>query len=280
MQGLLSESTVALLTAYAIRVAGALLFLFAAWIVAGWIGRLVRQKLEKANFDLTLTKFFANISRTAIMLIAVLSCLGTFGVESTSFAAVLAAAGFAVGLAMQGTLSNFSAGVMLLVFRPFKAGDVVTVNGQTGKVDEIDLFTTRLDTPDNRRIIVPNSAVFGNTIENITYHPTRRVDVGVGTDYSADLAQTRDILSKLADAVPERLQDRDTQVALTDLGDSSINWQVRVWVNAGDYWPVKEALTRDIKNALDNAGIGIPFPQMDVHFDAAPAQAAAGTAPN
>ncbi len=156
---------------------------------------------------------------------------------------------------------------MLLVFRPFKVGDVVTVAGQTGKVDEIELFTTTMDTPDNRRLILPNGSVFGAAIENITHHPIRRVDVTVGTDYSADLDQTRDILMKAAVAIPNQVPDKEPAVVLGELGASSVDWSVRIWVETSNYWPTKDALTRSVKNALDEASIGIPFPQMDIHVE-------------
>ncbi len=271
MSEFLNESTMALITTYAVRVAGALLLLFVAWIIAGWAGRLMTRSLERAEFDETLKKFFGGVVRWLVLLLAILACLSIFGVQTTSFAAVLAAAGFAVGLAFQGTLSNFSAGVMLLVFRPFQVGDVINAAGVTGKVYEIELFTTKLDTPDNRRIIIPNSAIASGTIENISFHDTRRVDVAVGTDYSASLDQTRNVLEGVAQAEPARLPDQDAQVVLTDLGDSSINWQLRVWTKSEDYWAAKERITRAVKTALDEAGIGIPFPQMDVHVEGAAA---------
>lgn len=253
---------------YATRVVGVLVLLFIANIVAGWVRRLVAASLEKAKFDATLTKFFSNFARYAVLIMAVLACLGVFGIETTSFAAVIGAAGLAVGLAFQGTLSNFSSGVMLLAFRPFKVGDVVTAAGTTGKVDSIELFTTRFITPDNRLIIVPNSSVFGGTIENVTHFDTRRVNVEVGTDYGADLQKTREVLEKVANTVEGRIDDPASQVYLLQLGGSSIDWTVRVWCKTEDFWGVKERLTRDIKDALDAAGIGIPFPQQDVHFDA------------
>ena len=156
---------------------------------------------------------------------------------------------------------------MLLAFRPFKVGDAVTVAGQTGIVDAIELFTTKLDTFDNRRFVIPNAEVFGAVIENISFHDTRRVDVSVGTDYSADLDQTRTILESTAKAIEKRLPDQDIAVVLQELGDSAIGWQVRVWVKSEDYWDVFQQLTRDIKVNLDAAGVGIPFPQMDVHLD-------------
>jgi small conductance mechanosensitive channel len=196
----------------------------------------------------------------------------------TGFAAVIGASALAVGLAFQGSLSNFAAGVMLLVFRPFKVGDVVNVAGQTGKIDEIGLFTTTMDTADNRRLILPNGSVFGAVIENISYHDTRRLDVAVGSEYPADLDRTREVLLRAARSLPTVLADPEPAAVLLELGDSSINWSVRVWVNAADYWPTRDALTRAVKLALDEAGIGIPFPQMDVHLDAPVAGAAAAGA--
>jgi small conductance mechanosensitive channel len=251
---------------YAVQAVGVLVLLFAAWLVAGWARRATRRTLERGGIDATLTKFFSNLARYVVLIAAVLTALSVFGIETTSFAAVLAAAGLAIGLALQGTLSNFSAGVMLLTFRPFKVGDIVSVGGVTGKVNEIELFTTTMDTPDNRRIIVPNGTVFGSTIENITYHPVRRVDVAVGTDYGADLAHARRVLEGIA-AQHHTVDDQEPQVLLTDLGDSSINWQVRAWCKTEDYWGVKDALTHAVKDGLDAEGIGIPFPQRDVHID-------------
>ena len=263
----LSEETWTVIMQYATRVVGVVVLLFVAWIISGWVARIVRRSCDRAKIDLTLGKFFAKMAKWAILVMAVLACLGVFGVNTTSFAAVLAAVGLAVGLALQGSLSNFASGVMLLIFRPFKVGDVVTVNGVTGKVDEIELFTTTLDTPDNRRLILPNSAVFGTTIENMSHHDTRRVDVAVGVDYSADIDKTRSVLEAVAAAVPDRLVEPAPQIVLTGLGASSVDWTVRVWSRTSDYWAMKEAVTRQVKIELDNAGIGIPYPQMDVHLD-------------
>ncbi len=245
----------------------ALLMLIVAFIVAGWVKRITLKALQRGNVEATLVKFFSNFARYVVLIIAIVAILGYVGIETASFAAVLAAAGFAIGLAFQGTLSNFSAGVMLLVFRPFKVGDVVNVNGITGKVDEIELFTTQMNTFDNRRMIIPNGEIFGSTIENITYHDTRRVDVNVGTDYGADLKATRDVLVAAAQTVDGLLEDKDVQAYLLELGGSSIDWVVRVWVPAAAYWDAREQLTQAIKEHLDEAGIGIPFPQMDLHVD-------------
>ncbi|MBL4698260.1 MAG: mechanosensitive ion channel family protein, partial [Phycisphaerales bacterium] len=205
-------------------------------------------------------------------LVGGVAILGTLGIEVTSFAAILAAVGFAIGMAMSGMLGNIAAGVMLLFFRPFKVGDVANAGGTTGKVIEIGLFTTTFDTPDNRRIIVPNGAIFGGTIENVSFHDTRRVDVEVGTDYGADIDKTREILMATAKACENVLPDPGPGIVLAGLGGSSIDWSIRVWVNAADYWGVKDQLTRDVKYALDNADIGIPYPQMDVHIDGKVAQ--------
>jgi small conductance mechanosensitive channel len=243
----------------------AIILIIVVILIAGWVRRLVTSITKKAKVEVTLAKFFGNMAKWAIMLLGAIAILQTFGVDTTSFAAVVAALGFAIGLALSGTLGNFAAGIMLLIFRPYKVGDVVSVSGVTGKVDEIELFTTIFDTPDNRRIIVPNGAIFGSTIENITHHSTRRVDVAVGTDYGADLDKTREVLMGAATAVKGRLGTEDAVIYLVELGDSSISWAVRVWANTADYWAVREQLTRDIKVALDGAGIGIPFPQRDVH---------------
>ena len=254
------------ITDYVVRIAGVLLLLFIARIVAGWVSGIVIKGLERANFDRTLTRFFGKLARYAILVMAVLACLGVFGVETTSFAAVIAAAGFAIGLAFQGTLSNFSSGVMLLAFRPFEVGDYIVTAGQEGIVAEIGLFVTSLNTLDNRKVIVPNSEVAGGVIENYTAEPLRRVDVNVGVEYSADLRKTREVLETVVQGDPQREDGEKSYAYLLDLGDSSVNWQLRVWAKPDHYWDVRERVTQAAKEALDNAGIGIPFPQMDVHM--------------
>ena len=267
MDWLTPENITLLVQDYLIPAVTALLLLFVVFIAAGWARRLVRKGLERANVDITLTKFFSNMARYAVLVIGIIAVLARVGIETASFAAILAAAGFAIGMAFQGTLSNFSAGIMLLVFRPFKVGDLVTVGGVTGVVDEIELFTTNLNTPDNRRIIVPNGSVFGATIENMTFHDTRRVDVAVGTDYSADLDETRRVIEAACSGVQGRLSDLGVEAYLVSLGGSSIDWEARVWCNSADYLAVKDELTKAVKNGLDAANISIPFPQTDVHID-------------
>lgn len=243
----------------------AIVLIIVVLLIASWARKLTIKATSKARVEITLAKFFGNLVKWAIMIMGAVTILQTFGVEATSFAAVVAALGFAIGMAMSGTLGNVAAGVMLLIFRPYRVGDVINVNGITAKVDEIELFTTTFDTPDKRRIIMPNSEIFGNTIENVSHHPTRRVDVSVGTAYEADIDQARAALMEAARTVEGRLPEEEPVVYLGGLGDSSIDWSVRVWVNAADYWAVKERLTRDVKYALDKADIGIPYPQRDIH---------------
>ena len=250
----------------ALRVALVLVILFMAITIAGWLGATVHSALRRMKFDATLTKFVSKLVRWGILLLAGLSCLSYFGVETTSFAAIIGAAGLAVGLAFQGTLSNFASGAMLLLFRPFKVGDVVKLDDSLGVVDEIELFTTSIDTFDNRRLILPNSSVFGSKIENLTFHRKRRVDVAVGAAYDADIDATREALLEAARRAEDVLSEPEPDAILIGLGASSVDWEVRVWVRTPDYLDVKQSLTRAVKNSLDEAGIGIPFPQLDVHM--------------
>ncbi len=255
-----------MITEYSFRLGGALAVLIIVWITSKISKSVVEKSLKRIHFDLTLTLFISATTRWAVLLVGALVCLSWFGIETTSFAAILGAGGLAIGLAFQGSLSNIASGVMLLIFRPIRIGDYVRAGGETGLVAEIGLFTTFLDTPDNRRMVIPNSAIFGSTIENVTYHAQRRVDVSVGCEYSADIDKTREVLEAAAMAVPQKLPDREVQILLVGLGASSVDWQVRVWVPTADFWFAKEETVRAVKYALDNAGIGIPFPQMDVYL--------------
>lgn len=258
------------LISYGTRIAGGVFFLLIGYIVAGWIGRVVRRALEARKLDLTLSAFAGSMVRYGVLVMVILSALSLFGIETTSFAAVVGAAGLAIGLALQGTLGNLASGVLLVAFRPFKIGDLVETCGYKGTVEEITLFTTILRTPDNRVIIVPNGPVFNGSIENITTRPQRRVDIAVGVDYSADIKKTREVLHGVYNDVEGVLHadkaPADPAVVLTGLGASSVDWALRVWVDTGDYWPVRERLLERTKNDLDAAGIGIPYPQMDVHL--------------
>lgn len=261
------QSTIeAVLTVVVPKIVGALLLLFVSWMVAKWLGSRVSRTVG-LRLDKTIANFLGSMVKYGILSMALLGCLRIFGIETTSFVALIGAAGLAIGLALQGTLTNFSSGVMLLLFRPFKVGDVISAGGITAKVAEIGMFTTDLDTADNRRFIVPNGDIYGASIENVTFHPTRRVDVSVGTEYSANIGETRTILLKAVSSLEGVLADPAPVAMLTELGGSSIDWSVRVWANTADYWAVREKVTQSIKDTLDEAGIGIPFPQMDVHLD-------------
>ena len=235
-----------------------------SYVIASAIGRFVGG-LVSNRVDLTMGKFLSKAVRNLIMLVVAMVVLESRGISVASFAAVLAALGFAIGLALQGTLSNFAAGIMLLIFRPFKIDDFIVVAGVQGKVEEIDLFTTRINTNDNRHIIIPNSAIFGNQLENYTRNPVRRIDVNVGTAYAADLRITRAALERAVNSVTNDPSHGEPQVYLMQLGSSSVEWQLRVWDHPKNYWEVRERLTVAAKYSLDQAGVGIPFPQVDVH---------------
>ena len=249
------------------KILGALVALFIAWIVAGAVGRSVRRAGERKSLDQTLTRFFASMAKNLILVAAVVAILGVFGIETSSFAAIIGAAGLAVGLAFQGTLGSFAAGVLLLVFRPFKIGDVISAGGELGVVKEIELFTTTLATLDNQMIIVPNSKIAGDTIRNVGAYDTRRVDIDVGCDYDAPIDDCRAALDEAVGKVEKKLDDPAPQVFLASLGASSVDWQVRIWCKTEDYWAVHEAAIRAIHMTLGEKGIGIPYPQMDVHLD-------------
>jgi len=252
-------------TTYGIKVVGAILILVIGRIVAGFVGRGVRKACLKARVDPTLTGFFARLSSIAVLLFAVLAALAKFGVQTTSFVAVLGAAGFAVGFAMQGSLSNFASGVMILVFRPFGVGDFIDAGGAMGTVKEVGLFTTTLATPDNIKVIVPNASVFGGTIKNFAGYETRRVDMVVGIGYSSDIPRAIEVMEKLIKEDSRILAEPEPVIAVSELADSSVNFVVRPWVNRADYWDVKFDFTRNVKHAFDAAGIEIPFPQVTMH---------------
>ena len=257
-----------LVLSYVVPAMLALLAVFVGYLVAKYLARIVSGPVCK-RVDETLGKFAGRVIFYGVMLGVMGLVLQQFKLEISGVASVLAAAGFAVGLAFQGTLSNFAAGVLLLVFRPFKVGDTINAAGVMGKVNEIDLFTTTLDTADHRRIIVPNSAISGGTIENVSFHKHRRVEVVVGVAYAASLDTTRAALTTAAESLkPITIQGdgRGYSVILATLADSSVQWKVRLWTAAEDYFPVTEELTQAIKQQLDAADISIPFPQMDVHL--------------
>lgn len=244
----------------------AILVLIVGFWLAGRIGKWIKKALDRMpNFDEAVANFLASIARYLIIIITILAVLDRFGVETTSLIAVLGAAGLAVGLALQGTLSNVAAGVMLLMFRPFKLGNFIEVAGHAGTVKGISLFTTELATPDNVQIIVPNAAVWGDSVKNYNGHPTRRCDITMGISYGSDINKALAILKDCWSKDSRVLSDPEPFQGVVNLGDSSVDIVVRLWVNGSDYWPVKFDLTKAMKEALDAGGIEIPFPTRTVY---------------
>ncbi|MBN2332304.1 MAG: mechanosensitive ion channel [Deltaproteobacteria bacterium] len=255
-----------LLTVYGLNLIAAL----AIFIIGRWAAKIIRNILEtlmtKKALEPTIISFTCNLVYTAIVAFVVIAAISKLGVQTTSFVAVLGAAGLAVGLALQGSLSNFAAGVLLIIFRPFKAGDLIEGAGKTGAVKEISIFTTILTTPDNKVIIIPNSAIMGNTITNYSTMPTRRVDLNIGVSYNDDLKKVRRVLEDLISKDSRILKDPAPMIAVGELADSSVNFTVRLWVESADYWGVYFDTTEAVKLRFDEEGISIPYPQQDVHM--------------
>ena len=255
-----------LVSMYSLNIIGALLiFLVGKWL-ARRIASLLSKLLERNNFDLTLVHFLTNLTYYSLIVLVVVAAAGRLGINTTSFLTIIGAAGLAVGLALKDSLSNFAAGVMLVLFRPFTIGDVVSTAGITAKVEKITIFNTLFCTPDNQLIIVPNNKIISDIITNINAKDTRRIDLTVGIGYSDDMAKTKKILERLAKEESRILADPAPSVAVAELADSSVNLVFRPWVKTADYWDVRFDLTERIKNSLDEAGISIPFPQQDVHL--------------
>jgi small conductance mechanosensitive channel len=260
----LVETFVPLATTYAIRIVGVLAAIWLSFRIAGWLQHRVTGTLRQRKFDETLSIFFGNLLRWLILVASVLACLSVFGIETTSFAAVIGAAGLAIGLAFQGTLSNFSAGVMLLVFRPFKVGDYVIAGGKEGTVAEIGLFVTAIDSPDNRRIYVPNTAIGAAAIENYSAHGQRRVDVDVNIAGDEDIDAARKALERAGASVPGRDGQRPPEVFLKGFGGGGVQWQLRIWAPPAVYWDVWQATVRAIGYELASSKIAMPIPAMNV----------------
>ncbi len=239
-------------------------------VVGLWLAKKIKgcfvTAMEKKEVDPTLIGFFSSMLHGALIVFIVIAAIGKLGVQTTSFVAVIGAAGLAVGLALQGSLSNFASGVLLILFKPFKAGDVVKAGGEMGVIVEVGILTTEFKSPDNIKIIMPNSAIMGGAITNISAHPTRRVDMVVGVGYSDDLNKAKKIMEDLLAADERVLKDPAPTIAVSNLGDSSVDFVVRPWVNAADYWAVKFDFTKAVKEKFDAEGVSIPFPQRDVHL--------------
>lgn len=250
---------------FAINVVVALVILFVGKWVAKLLGGVGRKLMVKAKVDETLAKFLSNIIYGLLLTLVVLAAIEQLGVDTTSAAAVIAAAGLAVGFALQSSLSNFASGVMLILFKPFKVGDFVNAGGSAGVVEEIHIFHTLMRTGDNVQITIPNSQITGGTITNFSAKETRRIDLVVGCGYGDDLRAVKTFFEDLLAGDERILEDPEPVVAVNELGESSVDFVVRPWVNAADYWAVRWDLTEKIKLGFDENGFNIPYPTRDVH---------------
>ena len=251
---------------WGINIAMAIVIYIIGRMVVGFILSIFRRLMAKSKYDAMLVDFLESIISAILMLFVIVASLNQLGVDTTSLVAILGAAGLAIGLSLQDSLKNFAAGVMLLVFKPFKSGDFVEAGGTAGSVNKIGIFTTTMTTPDNKEIIVPNGGIYGGNITNFSAKETRRVDMVVGIGYDADLRKAKQILQEMVAADERILKDPAPQVAVSELADSSVNFVVRPWVKASDFWAVKFDFTEAVKVRFDQEGISIPFPQMDVHL--------------
>lgn len=242
----------------------------AIWIIGSWVIKKivkgVRKVMTKRNYDESLQKFLLNLLGWILKIILIITILGTLGVETTSFAAILAAAGLAIGMALQGSLGNFAGGVLIMIFKPIKIGDLIEAQGEIGVVKEIEIFTTKLTGLSNKEIIIPNGALSNGNIVNYTTEGTRRVDLVFGVSYDADIKQSKDVIMNVLTSHPKVLKDPAPAVTVLELADSSVNFAVRPWCNTEDYWDVYFDVTENTKEALDAAGIEIPYPhQVEIH---------------
>ena len=255
-----------LLAGYGLRVLGALATVVLGRWLALAVTRLLRRLLERARMDATLSGFITHAAYIALLVFITLSALGQLGVQTTSFIAVIGAAGLAVGLAFQGSLANFAAGALLVMLRPFKVGDFIEAGGTAGIVEEIQIVTTRLRTGDNKTVFVPNSKVMGDSIVNYSAKETRRIDLVYGVGYGDDLQQVKALLAEILAADPRILPEPAPTIGVLELADNSVNFAVRPWVKSGDYFNVLLDLNETVKRRFDEAGITIPFPQREVHL--------------
>ena len=254
-----------LLTVYGLKVLAAIaIFIIGRWVAKG-VRKLVERMMTKGKVDSTLVTFTSNMAYIGLLAFIVVAALGQLGIQTTSFIALLGAAGLAVGLALQGSLSNFAAGFLLIIFRPFKVGDLIEAAGVFGVVEAIQIFTTQLKTDDNKTVIIPNAKLTDDNIVNWTVKGTRRVDMVFGIGYDDDIDKARSLMAEIIAEDSRILEAPAPQISVSELADSSVNFVVRPWVKVEDYWGVHFDLTEKIKKAFDANGVSIPFPQRDVH---------------
>jgi small conductance mechanosensitive channel len=261
-----AQQIISLFTTYGLSVLGAIVILIIGWIAARIGRRVTGNLLERSKVDPAVISFVNSLVYFLILTFTVLAALAKFGIQTTSFVAILGAAGFAIGFALQGALANFAAGVLILLLHPFRVDDYIMGAGEAGTVKEITLFSTVLVTPDNIKVMVPNGKLFGDVIRNATAYETRRVDLLVGISYDSDMQKACNVISDLMKQDSRILAEPAPEVAVSELGESRVNLVVRPWVKKDDYWSVKFDLTRKIKEAFDRSGIKIPFPQRTIHI--------------
>ena len=253
-------------TDWGIKVIAALaIFIIGRWVAKG-IRRGVRRMMEKGGADPIIIGFVGSIAYIAMLAFVIVAALGQLGIQTTSFIAILGAAGLAIGLALQGSLANFAAGFLMIIFRPFKVGDFIEAAGVAGVVKDMQIFTTTMKTGDNKTIIIPNAKISGDNIINYSAEENRRVDMTVGVAYDADLSKVRDVLNDIISKDERILSEPPPLVVVGELADSSVNFIVRVWTKSENYWGVTFDANETIKNRFDESGIGIPFPQRDIHI--------------
>lgn len=262
----LLQTSQELITTFGWRIVAAIAIFFIGKWLAKIVTGLARRAMDKAKLDVMLAKFIGNLTYFALLTFVVLAAINQLGVQTTSFIAVIGAAGLAIGLALQGSLANFAAGVLLIIFKPYRVGDYIEGAGIAGTVEEVQIFTTILRTPDNKKIIIPNGALMGDTITNYSAKPERRVDLLVGVGYDVDLDKARRVLTELLAKDDRILKEPAPVIGVVELAESSVNFVVRPWVKNADYWPVYFDLNERIKKRFDAEKITIPFPQRDVHI--------------
>jgi len=260
-----SELALNMAVEYGLKILAAIAIFIIGKMIVRSITKVVASLMEKAKVDPTLTSFVSSTINMLLMIVVILAAVSELGVQTTSFVAILGAAGLAIGLALQGTLSNIGAAVLIIIFRPFKIGDFIEAGGATGTVDEISMFSTTISPLDNRLVIVPNSAIIGGNITNYSTKENRRVDLTFGIGYDDDLRLAKKVLLEILETDSRILKDPEPFVAVSELADSSVNFITRSWVKSEDYWDVYFDLIETVKLTFDECGISIPYPQMDVH---------------
>jgi small conductance mechanosensitive channel len=255
-----------LLAFYGLKIIAAILI----FVVGRWIAKalrnVIKRMMTKGNVDEILISFVGNLTYIALLAFVIIAALNQLGIQTTSFIAIIGAAGLAIGLALQGSLANFAAGVLMIIFRPFQVGDYIEGAGVAGAVEKVQIFTTQLKTPDNKTIIIPNAKIMGDNITNYSAKDTRRVDMVIGVSYGDDLKKVREILEDILAKDDRILKDPAPTIGVLELGDNSVNFAVRPWVKRDDYWGTYFDVTETVKRRFDKEGISIPYPQRDVHL--------------